>query len=152
MKNTTHIFIQINTEKIILIGKNKPSNREVRGCSIICDQGSLSIGSPIKEFAIDVAANQDLHFSIVPLDLMSYHKVYFTKFNVVPNSEKGMKMKNKDLGGHELSFKVEIGKADKNAHLDFNLHAILEYEDCDGLQVVHLCIDPKIRVTKDGFD
>lgn len=152
MSNSIHIFTQIDTQKLVALykanGHKNPTNEEVRACTIICRQGSLSVGSAIQRFQIEVKAPQDLHFCIIPLDLMGYHKVYFTSFKVRKQSK--IKLKDKKIDNHGLSFKVDIKEAQKDGEANFDLNGIVEYEDEKGVHRFPICIDPKIRVMQGG--
>lgn len=146
MGNSRHIFIQIDTNSIIALRNPKPTNEEVRAHTIIYDQGSLALGNAVKGFTIDVEANQDLHFSIMPLELFSYSKLYFTGFQVTEDTGIGIPKKvNPDT--HVLSFSVPVGNVQKGGSAVFCLNGVLETQ---AGKKIDLCIDPRLQTDQPG--
>ena len=147
--NSKHIFVQVNTDAIIDISKkyegNFPEGAQLDQ-TIIYDQGSMVLGSPIKELYIDVEPGQQLYITILPLMLYGYHKVYFTDF--VPESPSSIINKLPEFNSHVVSFSLDV---DSEAHVGaqerFGLKAVLEYSDGDGnILTIDMDIDPVLRV------
>lgn len=146
MENSRHIFIQIDTDSIIALNKQKPSDEEVRAHTIISDQGSLALGNAVTGFTIDVESDQILHFSIMPTKLYTYSKLYFRKFKI--HQDKGITIPpTVTPSPHALSFYVQIGNVEKNGSAMFSLDACLETE-MGG--TIDLCIDPRIQANHGG--
>lgn len=170
-KNYTHMFVQIDTDKLILgnylinlsEGEKQPNpafpaTPLVKSCTTICSKGALSKGSPVKDFIIDVSPKETVHFTLLPSDLMTHHGLYINGFKN-PHPPKGKKSKNPkspfsepQIGNHGISFSVEVKKISKKEELfDFNIWATLEYIDIyHKEQKLILCIDPRIRVIQSG--
>ena len=151
MGNSKHIFIQIDTDSIILLekeirklqkkGNQKEINSLIREHTLIYDQGSMSLGNPIKNFAIDVEQNQEVHFAILPVQMYSHHKLYFNGFTCIKKI--GIHFPKLETK-HCLSFRITVDSHAKSGDsTEFCLHAVLEYE---GHEPIFLAIDPVIRI------
>lgn len=151
MGNSKHIFVQIDTDSIILLekeiqklhekGDQQAINELVRSHTIIYDQGSMVLGNPIKNFTISVEPNQEVRFAILPVQLYSHHKLYLDGFKCSNNI--GIKYPNME-NSHHLSFKITTdADVEPGAHTNFFLNACLEYE---GNKSIAICIDPVLRI------
>lgn len=145
MGNSRHIFIQIDTNSIIALGKSEPTNEEVRAHTMIYDQGSLALGNAVKSFTIEVKEGQELHFSIIPLELFTYSKVYFTAFEIIKPSK--MKVPSMKPKGNVLSFIVPISEAGYGGSADFCLNAVIETQNGEHIKI---CIDPRLQTEQGG--
>lgn len=144
-----HIFIQVNTEAIIDLNEkyngNFP-NGSILQQTILYEQGSMAIGSPIKDMLIDVEPGQELYITILPLQLYGYNKVYFTGFsaqssNIIQNLPQ--------FPTHELSFSITINSdAKPDTEDDFSLAAVIEeyVGEGEGPKIIQINIDPVLRV------
>lgn len=147
--NSKHIFVQVNTDAIIeIINKNEgtiPEGAQLDQ-TIIYDQGSMVLGSPIKDLYVDVEAGQVIYITILPLMLYGYHKVYFTNF--VPESASTVIKNLPDFTSPALSFKLDVdGEAIVGAQERFGLTAVLEYSEGDDQpKTINMNIDPVLRV------
>lgn len=149
MAHSRHVFIQVDTNRLIAgIGVNPPTNEQVRENTAIYDQGSMALGSPVETFAIPVKADGDVYFTIVPLVLFSYHKLYFTDFQVISSNGGISVPDNLPLDGHQVSFKVPIGSVTQGGALSFYLYAVLEYKQGDETVKVPIVIDPVLRANQ----
>lgn len=145
-----HIFIQVDTNSIIgAHSDDKITPEKVREHTIIYDQGSMALGRPVEDFNIFVEDSQDIFFSILPLQLFTYNKVYFTDFKIKASS--GFPdIKNKDFGSeHIISFSINTGiqqPQDPNAYVRFELGAVIEF-DFGGITIpISILIDPVLRI------
>lgn len=149
MTNSRHVFVQIDTSRLIAgIGINPPGNDLVRENTAIYDQGSMALGNPVESFAIPVAANEEVYFTILPLVLFSYHKLYFTDFQVVQSNGGISVPDNIPLEGHQVSFKVPVSEVTSGGILSFYLYAVLEYQLGSSTVSIPLCIDPVLRANQ----
>lgn len=148
MENSTHIFIQVDTAGIIEIaGEILPSAKQVSEHAYIYDQGSMTLGKPDNTFSIEVTSGQDIYFAILPLELFSKNKLYFTKFEVVSTNGDITFTQNPEIKGHEISFKVTIDKAVTGGQLNFALDGVVEYKVPVGETIsIPIRIDPVMRV------
>ncbi|SFN33021.1 hypothetical protein SAMN05428949_2451 [Chitinophaga sp. YR627] len=149
MAHSRHVFVQVDCSRLIAnIGINPPSNAQVRENTAIYDQGAMALGNPVESFAIPVTTDQDVYFTILPLVLFSYHKLYFTDFKVI-NSNGGITVPDDiKLDGHQVSFKVPISNVSAGGELSFDLYAMLEYQIANELVKIPLCIDPVLRANQ----
>lgn len=149
MAHSTHVFIQVDTTRLIAaMGGNPPTNDLVREYTAIYDQGSMALGSPVETFAIPVTADGDVFFTILPLVLFSYHKLYFTDFQVI-NTNGGISVPdNIPIDGHQVGFKVPIGSVSQGGALSFYLYAVLEYKQGNETVKVPIVIDPVLRANQ----
>ncbi|MBW8683876.1 hypothetical protein [Chitinophaga rhizophila] len=149
MTNSRHIFVQIDTSRLIAgIGLNPPTNDQVRENTAIYDQGAMSLGNPVESFAIPVIAHETIFFTIIPLVLYSYHKLYFTDFKVI-QSNGGITVPDEiALHGHQVSFKVHVSEVNDGGLLNFYLYAMLEYQLGSDIVKIPLCIDPVLRANQ----
>ncbi|MEO9966380.1 MAG: hypothetical protein ABJF11_11360 [Reichenbachiella sp.] len=146
MGNSRHIFIQIDTNSIIALNNPKPKNEDVRAHTLIYDQGSLALGNAVKNFTINVQTGQEIHFSIVPLELFSYAKLYFTGFLVTEDT--GIELPSQvKPDTHVLSFSIPIGNVQKNGTAVFCLNAVLETQEG---KKIDICIDPRLQTEQGG--
>lgn len=171
MKNYNHMFVQIDTDKLILgldvlaIGDSPEIEADnlvpsslTKSCTTICSKGALSTGSPAKDFTIDVTAGETIHFTILPANLMTHHGLYIRGFENPQSLKKQKAGKTKSpfskprIGEHAISFSVDVKKTTKkNKVFSFSIWATLEYTDLQEKEhQMHLCIDPKIRVIQSG--
>jgi len=149
MGNSRHIFIQIDCNKLFAAtGSNTPSNDLVREHTAIYDQGSMALGNAVDTFAIPVIANQDIHFTILPLVLFSYHKLYFTEFKVIQTDGNITIPGDVQLDGHQVSFKVSITNVIAGGSLSFNLYGMMEFQMPSGVIQLPICIDPVLRANQ----
>lgn len=144
-----HIFIQVNTEAIIDLNAKYNGNfpkGSVLEQTILYEQGSMAIGSPIKDMLIDVEQGQELYITILPLQLYGYNKVYFNGFsaqssNIIQNLPQ--------FNTHELSFSITIDSDVKpGTKDDFILEAVVEeyVGEGEGPKIIQITIDPVLRV------
>lgn len=147
MENSKHIFLQVDTDSIIAgLGSGVPTNSQVRLHTLIYDQGSMALGNQIENFVIDVISDLDILFTILPLQLFSNHKLYFTEFKLL-EPHKGISIPDDIiLDGHEVSFKVPIKQVEEGGIANFCLYAIIEYQILKETVRVPICIDPVLRV------
>lgn len=150
MGNSSHIFIQVDTTGLIQIaGEILPNSQQVSEHAYIFDQGSMALGKPEKTFTIEVTPNQEIYFAILPLQLFSKNKLYFTKFEITYTNGLITFLKDEmpNIAGHEISFKLTIDKADAGGELSFALHGIVEYRVPVGEIIsIPIVIDPVMRV------
>ncbi|WP_430413134.1 hypothetical protein [Kordia sp.] len=174
MKARTHIFLQANTDNIIKSHANftavlnnaekkkkkKKKKRkltskallnfkeEVLSNTLIFSQGSMSLGDPIKQFAIDVHSNERVYFTILPLFLFIRHKLYFKNFicknkNLVPVPKLGNE-------NEAVSFYLDVDPKEIPEPLSFELEITLEYVDTSGTtKTFDFTVDPVLRVVQD---
>ena len=147
MPTSRHIFLQIDTEGLLKeMGTSPaPTNAQVRQYTLIGDQGSLAMGNQIENFSIGINPQEDLHFSIMPMKIFSYHILYFTEFRVVDYRDITIPGEVV-VDPHTLSFKVEVTDGEPGGYAQFNLFATLEYNDGNSLISVPICIDPMLRI------
>ncbi|HEX8563521.1 MAG TPA: hypothetical protein VF676_11130 [Flavobacterium sp.] len=149
MDSSKHIFIQIDTNSILTgAGANLPTNKLVSEHSFIYDQGSMVMGKPEKTFSIEVVSGMDVYFTILPLQLFSRNKLYFTKFEVISSND-DISFKDNVLpviDDHAVSFKATIEKALPGGEINFSLGAAIEYQIAGEYIPVPICIDPVLRV------
>jgi len=149
MGNSRHIFIQIDCDRLFSkVGGSIPTNDQVRDNTAIYDQGSMALGNAVDTFTIFVTGNQDIHFTILPLVLFTYHKLYFTEFKVVQSNGEISVPNDVDVDGHQVSFKVSVASATAGGTLSFNLYAMLEYQLASGVTQIPICIDPVLRANQ----
>ena len=150
MENSSHIFIQVDTAGLIQIaGEILPNSQQVSEHAYIFDQGSMALGKPEKTFSIDVVPGKEIYFTILPLQLFSKNKLYFTRFEVTYTN--GLITFSKDqmpsIDGHQISFKMTIDKAETGGELSFALHGVVEYRVPVGEIIsIPITIDPVMRV------
>jgi hypothetical protein len=148
MSNTTgilleakkNIFFQLDTNSIIASYFLGQGNANVLANTVVCDQGSMSLGSSIDYFTVNVDPDQEVCLTILPLQLFSLHKVYFTGINPAssPYFTYGQFVK-------EVSFKITMSNklpAD-GTKIDFSLNAVIEVPN---MEPINITIDPKLRV------
>jgi len=143
-----NIFIQVNTENIIALHESGMSDKELKDAvlehTIIYDQGSMALGSPIVDFAIAVDSLQDIFFTILPIKLFSYDKVCLTGFKV--ESSAGIHIPDCNWEQGVLSFSVNTGSVEKDGNLVFNLVARINYTWKGLAKNIPINIDPVMRV------
>jgi len=143
-----HIFIQVNTENIIALHESGMSDKELKDAvlehTIIYDQGSMALGSPIMDFAIAVDSLQDVFFTILPIKLFSYDKVCLIEFNV--EKSVGIPIPSCKWEPGVLSFSVNTGSVEKDGNLVFNLVARINYTWKGLAKDLKIYIDPVMRV------
>jgi hypothetical protein len=156
MGNSRHIFVQIDTDSLALEALANPNafqsgNTEelcklVRPHTMLFDQGSMSMGSSTTYFKIKVEGDQDLFFTILPVQLFTHHKLHFTEFVCTEDNGIGIPQ-NKSMDGHAVSFNINTGKVSNNGSATFILNAVLEFDGFSGKKVtIPLCIDPELKV------
>ncbi len=156
MANSKHVFVQLDTDSIIagyeellFLAKEKPKNIKKKDLikltkmhTLLFMQGSMAMGNPTKDFTIDVDVKADVYFSILPLELFSYHHLYFTSFKCndrTPNTIPSLSVNNP-----HVSFKITCEKAEETG---FTLGIQLKYEDFKGKeQSINLILDPKLKI------
>ena len=143
-----NIFIQVNTDAIIGIfesgGIEAVTPFAVRENTIIYDQGSMALGNPILNFNIGVEARQDIHFTILPLQLFSFDKLYFTEFKV--EEKKGIDITTCNYE-RVISFSINTGDAvEHDGYVVFTLKGIIEYKRKGVTTSIEIDIDPVLRV------
>jgi len=147
--NSKHIFIQVNTDAIIEL-YNKYGDRfpdgAILGQTILYEQGSLALGSPIKDMYLDVEAGQEVYLTILPLLLYGHDKVYFSDF--IQESAKNIISDLPKFDSHILSYKIVVDEnAVVGAEERFGMKAVLEHaQDSDKPLVIDMTIDPVLRV------
>lgn len=145
-----HIFIQVNTEAIIDLNAKYNGNfpkGSVLEQTILYEQGSMAIGSPIKDMLIDVEQGQELYITILPLQLFGYNKVYFTNFIPQPGSKIIGQLPS--FPSHILSCQLGVYEyAEIGAEEHFDLQAVIEEYSGDGNppKLINITIDPVLRV------
>lgn len=147
MKPTKHIFLQINTDAILEIykQKNKISNNEVLDNCLIFSQGAMSMGDPIKNFIVETDIEREIGFTILPLNLFSRNLLYFKNFNCLDNNMQTTPKLNKKR--KPVSFIIDGDSLKKPSKVSFSLQVVLEYKGIDGKwKSIDLCIDPVLQV------
>ncbi|WP_166923457.1 hypothetical protein [Flavobacterium poyangense] len=148
MKKSRNIFVQVDTDRVIKELKfdlRTPVN--VSMSSFIYDQGLMAMGHAEKSFNIEIETGENIFFTIVPLHLYSYHKIYFTEFKILSNSN-GISVTS-SLIGKQVSFDVYIDKADEGGIINFDLIATIEFYDALGRTVnLPILIDPVLRANQ----
>ena len=153
MRNTRHIFVQVDTESVLINNPYPTAPVSVCEHSLIYDQGSMALGNAVTNFIVDANTDQTIHFTILPLKLFSFHKLYFTDFAAVVK-EGQMKIPTKiDFPDQPLSFSIFLGDASKNSLAVFTLGATLEFERVteDGKREklkMEIVIDPVLRANQ----
>ena len=153
MKNTRHIFVQVDTESVLRENPYPTAPVSVCEHSLIYDQGSMALGNAVTNFIVDANTDQTIHFTILPLKLFSFHKLYFKDFTAVVK-EGQMEIPTKiDLREQPLSFSIFLGAASKNSVAVFTLGATLEFEIVtkDGKREkleMEIVIDPVLRANQ----
>ncbi|WP_298425855.1 hypothetical protein [uncultured Kordia sp.] len=169
MKVSKHIFLQANTDNIIksyttfteFLNSTKKKKRaklkskalidfkeEVLSSTLIFSQGSMSLGDPIKQFAIDVHSNERVYFTILPLFLFVRHKLHFKDFvcenkNLTPVPELGKE-------NEPVSFYIDVDPKEIPKPLSFSLDITLEYLNTNGItKTFDFTVDPVLRVVQD---
>ncbi|MDX6191908.1 hypothetical protein ACHRV5_17565 [Flavobacterium sp. FlaQc-52] len=156
MKKTRNIFIQIDTDRVI---KESGSNFKefnfdlsippvnVSESSFICEQGLMAMGDAEKSFCIDTETGETIFFTIVPLRLYSYHKIYFTEFKILNDNNEIITTSS--LTDKQVSFDVYIKKANQNSNVAFDLLAVIEFKNVLGETVsLPILIDPVLRANQ----
>lgn len=170
MANSKHVFVQLDTDSIIAgyeellkktkgklnkaDRKHKKINNEAlitltKMHTLLFTQGSMAMGNPTEDFTVDVDLNADVYFSILPLELFSYHHLYFTFFecnNVRPKTKPSLSEKNS-----HVSFKITC---DVEEVVNYTLGIQLKYKVFVGKdksckpkeKSIRLILDPKLRV------
>lgn len=148
MKNSKNIFIQVDTDRVIKELKfdlHTPIN--VRESSYIYDQGLMAMGHAEKNFNIETKTGDTLFFTIIPLRLYSFHKIYFTEFKIL--TENNEIITTSSLTDEHVSFSIQIKRADKNSSLSFDLLAVIEHQDIlDKTVRLPILIDPVLRANQ----
>lgn len=144
MEISKHIFLQVDTNSIIALGTSTPSCNQVRAYTYIYDKGSMVMGNAIDSFVIEVEANMSIYFSILPLQLYSYHEIYFTEF-VLSKTARGIAVPGIVYAdGQNTSLTVPVKTVDEGGEAAFTLNAIIQ--TAAGTQPIVICIDPVLRV------
>jgi hypothetical protein len=147
--SSKHIFIQVNTEAIIILNAeyngNIP-NEAVLSQTILYEQGSMALGGPIKDMYIDVEAGQEVYITILPLMLYGYNKIYFSDFIRESGSDIVTNLPKFDT--HFLSIKIDIDEFVVIGTKErFGLKAVVEQVLPSGtIDEIGITIDPVLRV------
>jgi hypothetical protein len=144
-----HIFLQVNTEAIALLNAEYHGDipdASVLAQTILYEQGSLALGGPIRDMTIDVEPGQELYFTILPLTLYGYNKVYFNDF--IQDATTSIITKLPQFDSHILSFSISIDEtAPVGAEERFDMMAVVEvYQSDDNPVKIQIKIDPVLRV------
>ncbi|MEL6561303.1 MAG: hypothetical protein AAFQ94_24155 [Bacteroidota bacterium] len=155
MAHSKHIIIQLDTDSIIIgyeellledLGKKKfkeALNSLSKAHTMLYTQGAMVMGSPTKYFTVDVATKSDVYFSILPMELFSYHHLYFTGF-ICNGDETAVTPKLSSKKPH-VSFKVTCGN--KEEEVNYQLEILLKYEGPGGKdKSISLVLDPRLRI------
>ena len=175
MNTSRHIFLQANTDNIMkahgemqiqkkkLKKKKKKSTKELKKLKLevvetfeeevlrnmlIYSQGSMSLGDPIKEFAIGVNTKERIYFTIVPLFLFVRHKLNFKGFGCTNKNIKTIP----ELGSENspVSFYIDVDPKEVSEPLPFSLEMTLHYEVAkDSWEKFDFTVDPVLRVIQD---
>lgn len=154
MAKSKHVFFQVDTDAIIRnIETGPPTKSQVREHTFIYDQGLMAVGHAVKNFDIYINQNnddechesQDVYFTILPLHLYSYHKIYFTGFEDLDAND-GISINPRTIENqHQITLKVTITKALEGKHTPFNLFATIDYYLLGSLIQIPICIDPVLK-------
>lgn len=172
MSTSRHIFLQANTDNIMkahgemeiekkkLKKKKKKKTKELKlklvesfeeevlRNILIYSQGSMSLGDPIKEFAIGVNTKERIYFTIVPLFLFIRHKLNFKSFACTNKNIKTVP----ELGSENIpvSFYIDVDPEEVSKPLPFTLEMTLHYEVAkDSWEKFDFTVDPVLRVIQD---
>jgi len=144
-----HVFLQVDIKGLIdATGSEPPSHTLVREYTTIFDQGSLALGDPEKTFAIEVQTGDIVYFTVIPVQLYSYSTLYIRNFEVIKQNDKIDIKKLTDPSGHDLTFGVEIIKAEEGGEASFKLIAIIEYKLAGAYEQIEITIDPVLRANQ----
>jgi len=145
-----HVFIQIDTQRLLkdFVSNEIPTCEQLREYAIIYDQGSMSLGNAIRNFDVLVDSDQDVAFTILPLELFSNHKLSFTKFKIGKNNGGIIAPDFIDLPKPQISFSLGIEKVLDNGEADFTLYGLLEYQVKEDIIQIPLSIDPVLRANQ----
>lgn len=155
MANSKHIFVQLDTDSIIIgyeallsegLGKKKFKEALInltKAHTMLYTQGAMVMGSPSKYFTVDAAPKSDVYFSILPIELFSYHHLYFTGFTC--NGEETAVTPKLSIKKPHVSFKVTCGS--KEEEVSYQLEILLKYEGPEGKEeTISLTLDPRLRI------
>lgn len=151
MKASKHIFIQIYTDKIIELHERngKISNQEALNNSLIYDQGSMSMGNPVKKFHIEADKKEQVYFTIIPFYLFSRNKLFFEDFSVV-DGPIIKTIPTVSESSPQVSFSIDASSVNTDKSLHFDLKIVLTYEDLNGVQKqIFFMVDPVLQVKQD---
>lgn len=164
-----HIIVQMDTDSLIADlmengGQSPLSSATTKKHTIIYTQGALSMGNPVKDFEVEVYNGQNIYFTIIPLQLFSYHRLYFTACMLEEKQEKQFSplLTIPDLSDEEgkVSFilpfdeilRYERKKADGSYKaVNYILEIRLDYTDDQGAEnSLRLMVDPKLKIRQTG--
>lgn len=150
-----HIFLQLDTTSIIAeIGtKDSYSPEQINEIALanclLYEQGSMVLGDPITRLIIHTEPMQEIFFTILPLQLFSKHKLYFTEAAFTPTGKATIPVTVDNPGGHFMSFKITIDpKAPIGSAENFSLTLNLEHQAGDQLPPLTITIDPVLQVVQ----
>lgn len=159
MANSKHIFVQLDTDSIIMGYEellleelsNKKFQEELikltKAHTMLYTQGAMAMGNPTKDFTVDVLPNSNVYFSILPIELFSYHHLYFTGFQC--NGENPIVTPPLSVRQPHVSFMVTCGKREEE--INYELEIMLNYIDFDGKEEsIRLLLDPRLRIRQTG--
>lgn len=147
---TKHVFIEIDTRRLVQDFANGeiPTCEQLREYAMIYDQGSMSMGNAIRNFDVLVKSNEDVTFTILPLELFSNHKLSFTKFKMDENNGGIIAPEFLDFSTPQISFDLGIKEVLDNGAATFTLYGILEYQVKKDVVQIPLTIDPVLRANQ----
>lgn len=153
MGNSKHIFLQLDSTSIIKEIEQRGDSSQaikneiaIKNC-ILFEQGSASAGNAIKNFVIDVEGGQDIYFTVLPKQLMTLDKLYFTDNGFTPNGNANISVEIENLGIHDVSFKMTI--ADNTPignHENFSFNLTIETSEGNKSKSINVTIDPMLRI------
>jgi len=145
MNTSKHIFVQIDTDSIVALssGSITINNNDVLDHTLIYNQGSMALGSAVKDFNIIIEPGDQVTFTILPLKLFTNHTLTFTEF-IVPKEHDYVHFECSDTKD-KVSFTVTVGDVEKDCNIEFSLDAVLNFK-LDGIPaVIPICIDPVLK-------
>lgn len=150
MKNSKHIFIQVDTEKVATFHKNNPngkvSKEDALRSSLIFQQGSMAMGDPIKNFHIDIDNGENIHFTVLPYFLFSRNKLYFTGIHNNEGVEMHIVPHHISEKSPQPSFLLETNNLNEE-YLHFSLDIQMDYVQDNGLsETIYFTVDPVLKV------
>ncbi|MDI1256337.1 MAG: hypothetical protein PSV16_09560 [Flavobacterium sp.] len=149
MESTRHIFIQVDTDEIIRHSNPQaPPPLNVNEYTKIFDQGWMALGSAIKNFDINASTDELIYFTIVPNELSSYHKLYFTSFDVISTDSSLLTVTPIMPIKDQISFKIKVDEAKTGGFIQFALGAMIDYEQYGNLVSLPILIDPVLRANQ----
>lgn len=144
MNTSRHIFLQIDTEKLIALSYAgvKISDELVLAHTFIYKQGAMALGSAVKDFGITAEPGDTLTFTILPLELFSTNTLTFSGFKPLEQEDVSLSC---EPFKNQVSFIVSVNEVRKDCLVDFSLSATLEFFIDGRTLLIPISIDPVLR-------